>query len=117
MSGQLSIQGNLTGLPTGSKTIGPLTIPPSASNDYEEYAVTLGNGFNAIAVPAWAAGVIIVPNAQNAVSMTLKGSTGDTGTPLSPTSPTEIAFPTSPPAFLGVTLGAAGTTVTTFVFF
>lgn len=117
MSGQLSIQGQLTGLPTGSKTIGPLTIPPNGSNDYEETALTLGNGFNAITVPTWAGGVLIVPNPTNTVPMTLKGASADTGIPLSLSAPTELAFPATPPTFLGILSGGAGTTITTFVFF
>jgi hypothetical protein len=117
MTGNVSVQGQLTGLPSGNKVLGPLTVAPSSSNDYEEYTITLANGFNAIPVPSWAAGCLIVPASTNAVPMTLKGVTGDTGIPLSLTDVHMINFAVTPPSSIGITSTGAGATVTTFIFY
>ncbi len=119
MSGQLSIQGQLTGLPTGSETIGPLTVSPNESSDYEEYSVQLtSNIFNVIPVPTWAAGVIIVPSTENSLPITLKGGIADTGVPISPSGPTLLEFPADPPSSIGLTVTGIGDTgIFTFVYF
>ncbi len=44
----------------------------------------LVSGFNTINVPSGSKGVWIRPPAGNAVSLTLKGISGDTGTPVDP---------------------------------
>src|SRR5579863_9172690 len=63
-------------------------------------SITCATGFNAITAPATCLGVTIVPPPGNAVTLTLKGVTGDTGILLSPTQPTVLSFTSgSVPAF------------------
>lgn len=67
----------------------------------------LSTGFQTIAIPATAVGVVIVPPPGNTVSMTLKGISGDTGTTLDPGLPTAYKFPIGLGAF-GIALGVGG---------
>ena len=117
MAGQVTIGGQLTGLPFGAIQIPPVTIAANAGNNLEVLTTTLANGFNSFSVPTWAVGIWIIPNVTNAVPMTLKGITGDTGIPMSLTNPSLLSFPASPPATVGITSGGAGATITTIVFF
>lgn len=51
-------------------------------------ALSLSSGANTLTVPTGAVALTIIPPAGNAVTLTLKGVTGDTGVALSPTNPT-----------------------------
>jgi hypothetical protein len=53
---------------------------------------TLSSGANTITVPSGAVGVTLVPPVNNAVTMTLKGITGDTGIALSLVNPAHISL-------------------------
>lgn len=57
--------------------------------------VALSSGFNSIAVPTGATGLLIVPPSGNTVSLTLKGITGDTGLRIHNTDPTSLALHSS----------------------
>jgi hypothetical protein len=117
MAGQVTIGGQLTGVPLGQINLPPFTIVANAANNLAQSSITLASGFNSISVPTWAVGVIIIPSVTNAVAMTLKGVTGDTGIPLSLTAPSCLSFPATPPATIGITSASAGATITEVVFF
>ena len=117
MPGQVTLGGTLNGLPFGTIQFPPITIAANSAGNLVVVAITLANGFNAIAVPTWAVGVIILPNVTNAVPMTLKGVTGDTGLPLSLTSPSLLSFGAITPANIGLTSSGAGATITQVVFY
>lgn len=55
---------------------------------------------------AQAGGVILIPPPSNAVTITLKGSSGDTGVPLSTNAPTVWTFATVPPTSFVLTTGS-----------
>ncbi len=116
MGGQLTLSGNLTGVPLGNINVGPFSIVANGSNNLEALLQILASGANTITVPSWAVGCLIIPNSGNATALTLKGVTGDTGVPLSETTPTLLNF-TTPPASFVLTAGALFTTETQIVFF
>lgn len=62
----------------------------------------LASGFNSITVPTGAKSVTIIPPSANAITLTLKGVTGDTGVKLHLTDPTVIALATAQ-ATIGIT--------------
>lgn len=69
---------------------------------------TLAAGFNTITPPAGGTtpkACTIIPPAGNAITITLKGVTGDTGIGLHLTDPTSIGL-ASPTATFGLTVGA-----------
>jgi hypothetical protein len=68
--------------------------------------VNLNSGFNSVAVKTGAKAVTILPPSGNAVTMTLKGITGDTGINLHLTDPTTIALATGQ-ATIGLSCGSA----------
>jgi hypothetical protein len=118
MPGTVTIGGILEQLTMGTPiTIGPFTITPNAAGHFAVTSIQLANGVNTIAVPAWAAGCIILPDPANAVGMTLKGVTGDTGIPLDLTSPSLLNFPAVPPASFVLTSALVGATQTEILFF
>jgi hypothetical protein len=67
---------------------------------------TFAAGFTAVPVPTGATVAIIIPPAANAVTITLKGITGDTGIPLSVNTPSVIACAAT--TAFGLTVGGAG---------
>jgi hypothetical protein len=117
VGGQLTLSGNVTGVPQGSVAIGPLTVTPSASNLWNELTLSLASGANTITVPTWALFCLIQPASNNTVGLTLKGVTGDTGVPLSLTNPTLLSFAATPPATIVLTAAAPFTTATSVSFF
>ncbi len=85
-----TITATLTGTPTGTKTI---SIPVTVSTPVDASTVlNLSSGANTITPPVGATVAVIIPPAANAVTMTLKGITGDTGVPLSLTNPSLISL-------------------------
>lgn len=118
MGGTVTVGGFLNGLPLGQINVGPFSLSPNGGNNLQVTSVTLASGANTIAVPSWAVGMLIIPNTNNATSLTLKGVTGDTGIPLSPANPTgPVMFSASPPSDFVLTAGALFGTVTQVVFF
>lgn len=69
-------------------------------------SAALVTGFNSIAVPATALGVTIVPPPGSAVTLTLKGITGDTGIPIDPANSTRLKWTAGQVATLGIAAGA-----------
>jgi hypothetical protein len=64
----------------------------NASGSGQIQLVNLTTGANTITVPTNAVAVTIIPPALNAVTITLKGVTGDTGIALNLTDPTSIGL-------------------------
>lgn len=105
MGAEILIQGEITGLPTGSKKI---SVRISDDNPIGQVTdVDLALGANTITVPSAADGVVIVPPASNTSTIILKGVTGDTGVGISPSAPTLLMFSATPPASFVLTAGAA----------
>jgi hypothetical protein len=92
MAGAVTISGNITGLPQGSVTIGPLTLTPADENLYEELTILFASGANTIAVPPWSEFCLIQPGTGSVIALTLKGVTGDTGIPIGLSKPTLLSF-------------------------
>ena len=115
-SASVSISGTISDLPTGSKTIGPVTITNAASLGQETVFV-LQSGFNTITVPALAVGCVIVFDATSAVTKTLKGITGDTGILLKPTGKNVLNFTAGGVASFGITASATDTGLYTSILF
>lgn len=76
----VTITGGFTGLTTGNRTLGPLSISSAAACG-QVTEVVLQAGANTITVPTTPApsGCIIELNASNTSVTTLKGVSGDTG--------------------------------------
>ena len=102
MAGSVTIQGQITGTPVGTVSVGPYNIAGNTTNQYQADAVILASGTNTITVPSWAAAVIINFATANAVVVTLKGVAGDTGIALDPNGITILDFndPTPPANFV-----------------
>jgi hypothetical protein len=113
-TGSLTVSGSVTGLPTGSKSLGPLTVTPSAPiGDTRDVPLTTGD--NTVTVPAGTTLVVITLPAGNTQAVKLKQVGGDSGTPLALAGlGAVLVFPASPPA--SFVLNAAGA-VTAEVFF
>ena len=85
-----------TGLLTGgteSAASGAL-VNASASDSHTVQAFS-ANTFAAVTVPTGSTGVLIMPPAANAGTITVKGITGDTGINLHKTNPTFLSLDTS----------------------
>lgn len=95
MPGQISVSGQITGVPAGTITPGPFTIPTNDTSNASIISIVLASGDNTIGIPPWTVGVIIVPPTNNTEALILKGDTGDTGVDISPNQPSVIPFPTS----------------------
>lgn len=95
--GNVQITGNVSNLPTGTETFGPLTITtPSAVG--QSSVIALSSGANTVAIPTGTYVIIITgPNAANPVpnpswagTLTIKGVSGDTGIAISSKFPTVL---------------------------
>jgi len=64
----------------------------NASGSGNDILTNLSSGANTITPPTGAKAVTIIPPSANAVTITLKGVTGDTGVPLHLTDPTSIGL-------------------------
>lgn len=116
---ELTIYAEINNLPSGDKTVGPLTITSANANgNTADYA--LSAGFNTVTVPISTAtpilagvtpkAAVIIPKTGNTSSMTLKGVTEDTGIPMSLTAPFILGFPALPPASFGIAVDTTATT-------
>lgn len=115
-AGSVSITGTVEDTPTGSKTIGPITITSAAAVG-QQLDLVLQSGFNSIAVPALATSVIIVFDPTSAVTKTLKGVTGDTGILLKPAGANLLNLTAGGVATFGITASATDTGLYTSVLF
>lgn len=118
-SGSLTIQGTITGLLTGTKTIGPITLADTnASPSTTE--IVLASGANTITVPSatTCSGVLIVFAAASTTTKTIKGVGGDTGIRVSPNGPCFLSFDSaSVPATFVINSSAADTSNVTEILF
>lgn len=92
-TGRIALSGQVTGIPSGSKTIGPFTIVlPNAIGAISDLPLVSGaNG--PYAIPALATYVLIVPPPTNLSVLTLKGSdAGDTGVPINGQNPSLLSL-------------------------
>lgn len=88
MAGTFTVSGASSGLATGSKTIGPLTITGTAVVG-EVLDVNLSSGDNTLTIPPNAIAVWIVPPATNTQALKVRTSlnSGDAGLPISASDP------------------------------
>ena len=84
----------------------------NASGSGQNQLIDLVTGPNTITPPNDAVGVTIVPPDDNAVTLTLKGVTGDTGVPLSLVDPSSLGL-ASDAAFV---ITAGGNVTVRFIF-
>jgi hypothetical protein len=85
-----------TGDVAGSES---LDAAANASSPGQIQIIALASGANTITPPAGATAVTIKPPSGNAVTLTLKGVTGDTGVGLHLTDPTSIALASAASTF------------------
>jgi hypothetical protein len=105
--GNLTIQGNVQGAPTGARSLGPLITPLNTAVD-QTLVVTLSVGANTITVPTGATVAAIVgpnaayptPNPTFSGTITLKGVSGDTGIAISNKYATVLQFDSAPASFV-----------------
>lgn len=103
-----------TAVQAGSKSVGPIAIVGDADVSQVDQ-IRLLTGFNTIAIPTNATGVVIDFPDANIQTAILKGVTGDTGITISPTGTQVLHFPATPQASFGITMGGdltAGTFAT-----
>lgn len=100
-SANIAISGTISGLSTGSRTIGPITLSSAAASGHVQQIV-LQSGANTITLPTAVApsGCIITLPSTNTAVVTLKGISGDTGIAIGKTTTTVLnwdstAAPTS----------------------
>ena len=96
----ITIQGQISGTATGTRTVGPISITSAAANGQVQQVV-LASGANTITVPTVPAptGCIIALNPANTAIVTLKGIAGDTGIALGKTTTSMLNWdPTAVPA-------------------
>ena len=111
----VTISGNVTGAPTGSRNIGPITVSSAAANGTVQQVV-LQAGTNTITVPVSpnTTGVVITLPATNTSIVTLKGVAGDTGIAIGKTTTFVLMWdPTAPPASFVLTSVATQTGLAT----
>ena len=115
----LIINGSITGTPTGTRIIGPITLSSLAANG-QVTQVVLQAGFNAITIPTTPApsGCVIVLPPTNTSVTTLKGLTGDTGIAIGKTTTTILNWDaTAVPAAMGLTSVSTQTGLITEIIF
>ena len=118
-SAVVSILGQITGLPTGTKSVGPLTVSSAAACGTVT-EIVLQSGANTITVPSAPAptGCIIVLPSTNTQAVTLKGVAGDTGIAIGKTGVFMLCFdPTALPASFVLNSAATQTGLTTEISF
>ena len=74
-------------------------------------SIACSTGANTVTVPGGVMGVMLVPPPTNALTIMLKGVTGDTGVALSKVNPTTLMFDLSPPASFVLTVGSGTVTI------
>lgn len=95
----VSITGTISGLPTGSRTIGPINVASAAASGAVT-EIVLQSGANTITLPTLPAptGCVIQLPSTNTAVVTLKGVTGDTGIAIGKTGSTLLTWdPTALP--------------------
>lgn len=102
------VYGTITGLSTGSRYIGPITLPaPASPNDAtsgQTTTVILASGDNTITIPSNnCTAAIITFGSTSATTKKIKGAGGDTGITVNPTGTLVLSFP------------GAGTTAASFI--
>lgn len=116
----LTLSGNITGAPSGARTLGPFTLTSAAANGTIQQMV-LANGANTITVPTLplTSGCIVQLAVGNTAVVTLKGIAGDTGIAMGKTGWFCLNWdPTAPPAnFVLSSAGAQTGLVTELLFF
>ena len=120
-TGTVTVSGNVTGGPDGSRSFGPFTSYSSAAIT-ETLPVALSVGANTITVPTGATVMILnppngtnpTPNPAYGGTLTLKGVSGDTGVPLSNTRVSVISWDTAPSSVV-VNASSTGTLTVWFM--
>jgi hypothetical protein len=115
MAGTLTITGLATGMASGEKIIGPLTLTGSATiGTVTDLALAVGD--NATPVPAAAAAVLIVLTAANtaAVRVRTSANASDTGLPLGTSGWAVIPLPAGVTT-LTLTASSAGSAEMSFI--
>lgn len=115
-TGSVSISGSVTGLPTGSKTVGPITISSAAAVG-QQTDLVLASGDNTITVPSTATAAIVVFASASTTTKKIKGVAGDTGITLAKTGKFVLQFDTTPPASFIINSSVADTGNTTSILF
>lgn len=120
VAGSVTIAGSVTGLATGSRTYGPVTISSVSPTDATAGSVTtvvLSSGANTITVPSTSCtGCIIQFASASTVGKTLKGVTGDTGIAVTENGTCVLQFDDDgAPASFVITAGSADTGNTTTI--
>ena len=106
-AGNVTLTGNISGGPTGTRTFGPLQINLASAVD-QTSVIALSSGANTITVPTGTTVAIITgpnavtptPNPTNAAVLTLKGIAGDTGIAVSNKYWTVLSFDSTPASFV-----------------
>lgn len=115
----ITISGNVSGLPSGTRTIGPVRAVSAAANGSVQ-EVVLQSGANTITVPtipATTGCIIQLPSANTSV-VTLKGVTGDTGIAIGKTTAHLLTWdPSAAPASFVLASAATQTGLVTEITF
>lgn len=98
MAGTVTITGLSASEPTGSRTLGPMSIVGSVVVG-DTQTLALASGDNTISIPAGAVGVVLVPptNASAALKYRTSLNAADTGLPINSSQPFVHVFPATPP--------------------
>ena len=118
-SATITVQGQITGLPTGTKSLGPLVISSAAACG-QTTEVVLQSGANTITLPTIPAptGCLIQLPPTNTAVVTLKGVTGDTGIAIGKTGQTLLTWdPTALPTSFVLTSASTQTGLATEISF
>lgn len=104
-TGTVTLNGNVSGGPAGTRSFGPNTVPLNTAVD-QTLVTALASGANTVTVPTGSTVCIIVgPNATSpnplwAGVLTVKGVAGDTGVVVSAKFPTMLSWDTAPASFV-----------------
>jgi len=118
-SGTLSVGGSISDMPTGSRTVGPITMTSAAASGVVIHVI-LQSGANTITLPTAIApsmAIIKLP-ATNTALTTLKGVSGDTGIVIGKTGFAVLPFNSAaPPTDFVLSSAATQTGLTTEITF
>lgn len=117
----LTIQGSVTGVATGSKTLGPVTITqgtPTDANAAPITSVILASGDNTITIPSTTCVAAVIQFASGSTTTKkLKGHADDVGIIVTKNGPVLLSFAASgAPASFIINSSALDTANTTTVF-
>jgi hypothetical protein len=100
----------------GTQYVGPFVLVPNTAGEFAVTQINLNSGDNFIAIPTWAAFMVINPPSANTTALLFKATGSDQGFQIDPAQVCELAFSTPPPTGFVLNAASALTLPTSIIF-